>query len=465
MPMLEIRDGRRQDRPAGLVRLGCIPPRPTGPALPTPGVCAMAMADLPADDPLDAILNDPRAAERALQRQQEEALHEERRQELRAADALDEAWDWRYPQMYCPKLGRRLRHDELFAAWAERLKSWGNAVRACGPVALNALHAGRVPEGVARGSERERAATFARCIAVRAADPDCPAAAIESDLRRTCTEENANLLSELYLPSGWLRRIHDAIVRAAVGFPRQHPELEAQTAPAAPVVTAPHGGAAVPRTGRIEGAPRVVLGAPGERPLVLGREKRLLTLAQFDVVKALLDAGERGLSKDELDRQSKHGDARKTMKRLADSDPDWKAVLHFPGRTGGGYRIRNRPDAGTPRLDSLSAGWPSARPVRCGRSRARLEGARQAGGGVTPMSDMPSVAGLTVRDLARRFRVNPDKVRLWIRRGELRAVNTATARCGRPRWVGSPDALAEFERRRTSGPPPRPRAGEKRLRW
>ncbi len=75
----------------------------------------------------------------------------------------------------------------------------------------------------------------------------------------------------------------------------------------------------------------------------------------------------------------------------------------------------------------------------------------------TTTADTPPTArGLTVRDVARRYRVSPDKVRAWIARGELRAVNTATALCGRPRWVVSPDALAEFERRRAGGPPPKP---------
>jgi len=67
-----------------------------------------------------------------------------------------------------------------------------------------------------------------------------------------------------------------------------------------------------------------------------------------------------------------------------------------------------------------------------------------------------SAAGLTVCDVARRYRVSPDKVRAWIRRGELRAVNTAAARCGRPRFVVPREALAEFERGRQAGPPPRP---------
>jgi hypothetical protein len=68
----------------------------------------------------------------------------------------------------------------------------------------------------------------------------------------------------------------------------------------------------------------------------------------------------------------------------------------------------------------------------------------------------PCPAGLTVFDVARRYRVGQDKVRAWIARGELRAVNTAAALCGRPRWVIPADALADFERRRSGGPPPKP---------
>jgi hypothetical protein len=64
--------------------------------------------------------------------------------------------------------------------------------------------------------------------------------------------------------------------------------------------------------------------------------------------------------------------------------------------------------------------------------------------------------GLTVRDVARRYRVNPDKVRGWIKRGELRAVNTASAMCRKPRFVVPPDALPEFEQRRAGTLPPKP---------
>jgi uncharacterized protein YjcR len=63
--------------------------------------------------------------------------------------------------------------------------------------------------------------------------------------------------------------------------------------------------------------------------------------------------------------------------------------------------------------------------------------------------------GYTVADVARRYRVSPDKVRAWIARGELSAVNTAAVLCGKPRWVVMPDALLAFEERRRGGPAPK----------
>jgi hypothetical protein len=85
---------------------------------------------------------------------------------------------------------------------------------------------------------------------------------------------------------------------------------------------------------------RVVLGGMEEGPIVLGKTKRKLTRPQYNVVKALLDAGDDGLTKDELVNKSRHGDARGILKRLADSDSDWKEVIRFAGRTGGRYRIK-----------------------------------------------------------------------------------------------------------------------------
>lgn len=64
--------------------------------------------------------------------------------------------------------------------------------------------------------------------------------------------------------------------------------------------------------------------------------------------------------------------------------------------------------------------------------------------------------GLTVAEVARKYRVGEDKVRGWIRRGELRAVNTAGARSARPRFVVPPEAVAEFEARRSAAAPPKP---------
>jgi hypothetical protein len=73
-----------------------------------------------------------------------------------------------------------------------------------------------------------------------------------------------------------------------------------------------------------------------------------------------------------------------------------------------------------------------------------------------PEPDAAPARGLTVLDVAHRYRVGEDKVRGWIARGELRAVNTAAVLCGRPRWVIPPEALAEFEKARSGGPAPKP---------
>jgi hypothetical protein len=71
-------------------------------------------------------------------------------------------------------------------------------------------------------------------------------------------------------------------------------------------------------------------------------------------------------------------------------------------------------------------------------------------------------AGLTVREFAARYRVSADKVRTWIRRGEVKAINTAGVLCGKPRFVIPPEALAAFERGRNAAPPPKPPRRRKR---
>jgi hypothetical protein len=70
--------------------------------------------------------------------------------------------------------------------------------------------------------------------------------------------------------------------------------------------------------------------------------------------------------------------------------------------------------------------------------------------------------GLTPNELARLLRVNADRVRSWIKSGELPAINTAPARCGKPRYVVLPHHLAVFERSRQAADPPRPTRRRKR---
>jgi excisionase family DNA binding protein len=72
------------------------------------------------------------------------------------------------------------------------------------------------------------------------------------------------------------------------------------------------------------------------------------------------------------------------------------------------------------------------------------------------MSSTLPAAGMTTGEVARYLRVGEDRVRQWIRSGELGAINTAGARCGRPRWVVLPHHLQEWERSRRAAAPPRP---------
>ena len=66
-----------------------------------------------------------------------------------------------------------------------------------------------------------------------------------------------------------------------------------------------------------------------------------------------------------------------------------------------------------------------------------------------------SEAGFTTADVARRYRVGEDKVRAWIRAGELLAINTSTALCGKPRYVVTVEAIKQFEKRRQAKPTPK----------
>jgi hypothetical protein len=82
----------------------------------------------------------------------------------------------------------------------------------------------------------------------------------------------------------------------------------------------------------------VILRGRTEKPLVRGKEMPTLTVAQYNVVKALLDA-EDGLKKDRLVEKSGHTDALGILRRIRESGTAWKKVIRFPGKPGGRYRI------------------------------------------------------------------------------------------------------------------------------
>jgi hypothetical protein len=64
-------------------------------------------------------------------------------------------------------------------------------------------------------------------------------------------------------------------------------------------------------------------------------------------------------------------------------------------------------------------------------------------------------AGYSVSDLCRRWRIGADKVRAFLRRGELVGVNVATCLAARPQWRITPESVERFERRRSSAPLPK----------
>jgi hypothetical protein len=65
-------------------------------------------------------------------------------------------------------------------------------------------------------------------------------------------------------------------------------------------------------------------------------------------------------------------------------------------------------------------------------------------------------AGLSVADLCRRWKVGPDKIHGFLRRGELIGVNLASSLSAKPQWRITPESVEEFERRRSSKPLPKP---------
>jgi hypothetical protein len=108
------------------------------------------------------------------------------------------------------------------------------------------------------------------------------------------------------------------------------------------VTTPPTGnvGTEAPADQQSKPQPLIVLRGSADGPIVRGKEKPRLTVARFNVIKALIDAGPGGLSEDELKSKSGHGGAVNTLKKLATSDDDWKSVIILPGKPGLRYRVR-----------------------------------------------------------------------------------------------------------------------------
>jgi hypothetical protein len=76
--------------------------------------------------------------------------------------------------------------------------------------------------------------------------------------------------------------------------------------------------------------------------------------------------------------------------------------------------------------------------------------------------DPPRSFGYTVADLCRRWRCGSDKIRGFLRRGELVGVNVATNLSAKPQWRITPESVERFEQRRSSAPPPKPARRKKK---
>lgn len=76
-------------------------------------------------------------------------------------------------------------------------------------------------------------------------------------------------------------------------------------------------------------------------PVINGKAKPKLTVTQHDILMELLKVWPAGLSMEDLDKNSEHPEARKTLEKLA-RDADWRRVIIFPGKKNqGGYRLRS----------------------------------------------------------------------------------------------------------------------------
>ncbi len=67
----------------------------------------------------------------------------------------------------------------------------------------------------------------------------------------------------------------------------------------------------------------------------------------------------------------------------------------------------------------------------------------------------------TPPEVAEELKIHPEKVRGWVKKGELLAVNVAASPTGRPRWRIAEADLADFLARR-SAPKPTPKMRRRR---
>lgn len=84
--------------------------------------------------------------------------------------------------------------------------------------------------------------------------------------------------------------------------------------------------------------PTVILRGEGMPITVLGETLDPLTPARYRIVKAMQDAGDRGLSKADLEGLA--GDALKTVRRMREDNQLWERAIIMAGKSGGRYRIK-----------------------------------------------------------------------------------------------------------------------------
>lgn len=150
------------------------------------------------------------------------------------------------------------------------------------------------------------------------------------------------------------------IINRLLPKPENLPEVQSVARPGASADAEP-GRPSEPLAGEEEATAPVILFGRQGKPRVLGTFKNRLTPAQYHVIKALLDAGNKGLKKAALGKVC--GDAINVLKRLAQSDPDWGAVIELAGKKGRGYRLgAPEPDASAGQRKEAAAA-PDARAV------------------------------------------------------------------------------------------------------